>query len=759
MDVQSMDWLQAMDVAVVVHDPVGRIVFSNQHAQDLLGVPSSQLIGMTALDDQWSAIDVDGRTVPGDQHPVMQVLATGQAARDVVLGVVRGERPERIWLLISAQPIRDAQGTLQQVVVTFTDVTVAQRALQQSEATYRSVIRAMSEGVVLHNADGSIRECNASAEVVLGMSLEQMTGRSPLDPRWRLEKPDGTPIANHEIPSEITRVTGQPCQNVLLGVHRPNGERAWLSVSTDPLRNPADETLEGVVATFADVTAEREVRLELESSRANLKRVLDALPGVVFQVEVTETNTIHVPFVGGRIHELLGVTQERLQAEPELMRSVIDQEERTRMLQSLLTTRALEGQNAAPFDREFMITRPSGETRWVRAHVVPSDAGAGQLYTGVLLDVTEAHALADGLRTTQRREVLGDLAAGVAHNFNNLLAVILPNVELAAAQTVDETRELLDEAGVAARNAADLVRQMLAFGRRGTFTDMAADSVDLVPLVREAVGMCRRTFDRAIMVDASIDVPHAFVRGTAGPVQQVLLNLLLNARDAVQGRVEPRVTARLYVNDGYVTFEVHDNGVGMNDDVRRRVGEPFFTTKGAGRGTGLGLASAFATIRESHGRWIVESTVDVGSTIRVDLPAVDGPVPAQTTPLQPHNALPVLRILVVDDEPLVRKAITRQLRMVGAVVDEAPDGASALAHLAEISEGRAPRIDLLILDLSMPGLGGRAVLERVVHNWPELPVMIVTGDPGETALPGAWAVLQKPVRLEQLTAQLQQLAR
>jgi PAS domain S-box-containing protein len=178
--------LHALDIGVVVQDRQLRIVYANPKATSLLGISADEITTRTTADERWDVITPEGTPVHADGHPGPRALRSGEPVTDVVLGVRRFNDSKRVWILVSAMPHHDASGAVDRVVISFSDVSQAQRSLREHEAMYQSVFRSMSEGLVIHNMDGTIRAANAAAERVLGLTVEQMTGRSPMDPRWRL---------------------------------------------------------------------------------------------------------------------------------------------------------------------------------------------------------------------------------------------------------------------------------------------------------------------------------------------------------------------------------------------------------------------------------------------------------------------------------------------------------------------------------------------------------------------------------------------
>lgn len=739
--------VETLDVAVVVQDPRRRIIYANPKATTLLGLSATEITTRTTNDARLDVIGEDGSPVPEDAHPGPTALRTGRPVSGVVLGVRRDGASERVWLLVHAVPKLAADGTVERVVISLSDVSVSHRSIREHEAMYQSVFRSKSEGLVVHNMDGSIREANAAAERILGLSIEQMRGRLPLDPRWRLVRPDHSPAGRDFIPSEITTRTGAPSQAVV-GVHRPTGELAWLDVHADPLRELGEPQMSGVVATFADITVERNATMALEASRSQLQRVLDAVPGVVFTFRYSDNGRVEFTYAAGRIREVTGLDADAVRGTPSLLVSGIAAD-------ALAEVRALVARAAsdrAPYEHVVKLNTPAGEVRWVRTVGIPAESADGLVYTAFSLDVTREQQMEDALRRSQRREALGDMAAGMAHNFNNMLAVILPNVQLAREQAHGEVVQHLSDAERAAVSAGDLVKRMLALGHADVRPGM---QVDLVPLLRDALHMCRQTFDKSIIITDEITVADAHVRGASSAVQQIIINMLLNARDALHGVSSPTLRVALAGGDqASVVLTIADNGAGMSAETLRRIGEPFFTTKGPGSGTGLGLASAFHTIHDAGGSWCVESLPGHGTTFVITFPRVAA---VRTVP-SPSTSMPkpILTgaVLIIDDEAMVRSVLARQMSKAGM---RSVPVSGAKEALALLRAGTVADLRLILLDLSMPDMSGDAALPLLREAAPHVPVIALSGHvPESFELPGAAAVLQKPAGQRELVAAVAQ---
>lgn len=390
---------------------------------------------------------------------------------------------------------------------------------------------------------------------------------------------------------------------------------------------------------------------------------------------------------------------------------------------------------------------------WLRLQAIPDRVGAGVMWTGLVLDVTQDHAIAGRMRSAARREAMGEMAAGLAHNFNNLLAAIVPNIEL-ALEPGSDPRPPLEDALHAARSATDLVRQLLAFTRSETTTG-ARRAVDLVRVVHDTLRFCRRTFDARIRIEERVAARPIHVIGQESNLQQVVMNLCLNARDAMAKAPHPRLRVELAIVGDGAHQEAHlvvsDNGIGMTPEVVKRLGEPFFTTKPAGHGTGLGLATVYGIVRDAGGTIRCTSEPGQGATFEVRLPCCA--LPAEERVRVTTRDAPRLEglVMLVDDEPLVRTALARQVASLGLESVQAGSGDEALAALGAMA--RLP--DLVVLDLAMPGMAGEDVLAALVARFPAIPVVVVSGNraPG-LALEGAKQVLAKPVTRDELAAAL-----
>jgi PAS domain S-box-containing protein len=353
-------------------------------------------------------------------------------------------------------------------------------------------------------------------------------------------------------------------------------------------------------------------------------------------------------------------------------------------------------------------------------------------------DITEKRVLEAQLRQSQKMEAVGQLTGGIAHDFNNILTIILANADLLQADIAPERADLhavLGETKTAAQRGADLVKKLLGFSRRG---QLEMQSVDLARLVRDLSGLLRRVLPENVEVVLDSEPPVECALADPGAIEQILLNLATNARDAMPDGGSLKIAVKSdWLDEGYhaahpwvepgryVSISVTDTGIGMDEQTKERVFEPFFTTKPEGRGTGLGMAMIYGTVKQHKGHIHVYSEVDKGTTVRIYIP-VAGETSGDPQPVASgsDSVGGCETVLVVEDDVSIRRATRRALENHGYSVLLAGDGEEALEV---VSRHGASRIDLVLTDLVMPRLGGRQLYQALRDNGSNMRVMFASG--------------------------------
>jgi PAS domain S-box-containing protein len=458
-------------------------------------------------------------------------------------------------------------------------------------------------------------------------------------------------------------------------------------------------------------------------------------------------------YVSPAYSDVFGLPRAALYADARNWMQVLHPDDRAR-IEALMASPA-----RAPRSTQYRIVRPDGAVRSLKIEVFPvRDAtGAVTRVAGRAEDITERVALEEQVRQTQKLESLGLLAGGVAHDFNNILAVIgASSGMLHELCPGSEAGELIGEVTKAVRRGAELTRPLLAFSRKQATEHVVLDPNSVISDTRK---MLRRMLGEDIELTTSLDPGASRVRIDAGQLVQVLMNLAVNARDAMARGGTLTITTRNVAAPAgpTVRIAVADTGCGMTGEVRRRAFEPLFTTKGVTSGTGLGLSVVHGIVESAGGSFAVTSELGHGTTFEISLPALEAPAEPIAV-IEATSARGVETILFVDDDPYVRASASRALRSRGYVVVEAGDGHAALRALRDELTG----VDLLVTDVVMPGMDGRQLADAACSEQPALRVLYTSGYADEMIAQrgirqGQVELLEKPYDVHRLAGKVREV--
>jgi two-component system cell cycle sensor histidine kinase/response regulator CckA len=629
----------------------------------------------------------------------------------------------------------------------------AEEALRASEEQFRLLLGSTAEGIYGLDLRGKCTFCNPAAVRLLGYAqTEDLLGKE-IHALSHHTRPDGSPYPREECLIHQAFRRGE-------GTH-VDDEVFWRADRTSfpveywsyPMRKRGEVV--GAVVTFLDITERRRAEEALKESAARFRTLTEAsFDGIAITEEgvVREANRGFAEMFGYTLEDVIGRPATEFVAE----------ESRETVQRQIVE--GIEG------TYEHVGKRKDGRKILLEATAKAHTIGGRPGRITAFRDLTEKRLLEAQFRQAQKMEAVGRLAGGVAHDFNNLLTVIASCSELLLQdlEASDPHRQDLEEIRKAAMTAATLTHQLLAFSRQQV---LESKVLNLNEIVTGAEKMLRRVIGEDVELVTTLALDAGRVRADAGQIEQVIMNLAVNARDAMPDggsliietmNVElsdEYVREHFPVTPGrYVMLAFSDSGLGMDEPTKARIFEPFFTTKEAGKGTGLGLATVYGIVKQSGGFTWVYSEPGRGTTFKIYLPRVEEVAESVETGPRPEPGRGVETVLVVEDAAAVRAIARQVLERQGYTVVEAPDGQTAL-FLATRHHGP---IHLLLTDVVMPGMSGRQLAERLKGVRPDLKIVYMSGYTDDAVmrlgvLERQVAYLQKPFTPEGLVRKVREV--
>jgi PAS domain S-box-containing protein len=585
----------------------------------------------------------------------------------------------------------------------------------------QAILAQLPSGVMVAEApSGRIVLCNAEADRLLGRpasGLKQIEDYQS----FPAIRDDGSLYAPEEYPLARALIRGEVIRNEELSVRRSDGEIIRLAVNAAPLR-PERGGMTGAVVAFHDITALKRVRRAMPESEAQFRQFADSIPHAVWVGRPDGTTE----FVNRRYLECTGLDPEAAYAK-DSWRPLIHPDDLPRFEQA--RQEFLRSGEGPPVEFRLRRARES-EYRWQLGRGVGIRDGNGNIFRwfGTMTDIHDQKTAEQAVREAQKFESIGLLAGGIAHDFNNLLTSILGYASLLAENSGGPPRREVTAIVQAAEKAADLTRQLLAYSGKGR---LVVAPIDISRVARDMSGLLRTSVPKGIALRQSLAGNLPPVEADPGQIQQIVMNLVMNAAESIPDGRAGEVTIRTGVKDvsegevidhvsrsplrpgRYAFIEVVDNGVGIDEEVASKMFDPFVTTKFIGRG--LGLPAVAGIVKAHNGGIQVSSVKGEGSRFTVYLPTAHGEATA-------HPAAGAV-VLVVDDEAVVREVAQAALEHSGYTVITASDGVEALRIMDHMGSG----IGLVLLDLTMPVMGGEETERRLRETHPEVKVILMTG--------------------------------
>ncbi len=623
----------------------------------------------------------------------------------------------------------------------------AEEALRSAEEKYRTIFENAVEGIFQSTPDGQFLSVNpamakmhgfASAEEMMAEIMD-IKNQLYVDPKHRDDR--------QRLMANQGFVKGFECQ-----VYKKGGAKLWVSQSARTVYDDKGDILyyEGFVQ---DITE----RKEAEELSRNL---ITASPVGIYIIQDGRFQLVNQWF-----QEITCFDKDEL---PRMNPAQLIHPDDRHEVQNQ-TSSMLEGKSSTPY--EYRVVAKGGKIKWIMETVIPANYQGKEAVLGFFLDITGHKELEKQLLQAQKMEAVGRLAGGVAHDFNNMLGAIIGYTEMLMKRLNQDDPTYLygEEIRKAADRAAMLTRQLLAFSRKQV---LQPQKLNLNAVISDLEKMLRRLIGEDVDLILNLDPALAAVKADFGQMEQVLLNLAVNARDAMpQGGQLAISTANINLDDAYpqkqadftpgsyMVLTVSDNGLGMHAETLDHIFEPFFTTKELGSGTGLGLSTVYGIIKQSGGFIEVSSETGSGTTFKIFLPAIGEAVdsieamPADAEPLRGTET-----ILLVEDEDILRKLIKNALEMNGYTVIEARNSREALMMCERYPEA----IHLMLTDVVMPQMSGRELAQRLAKLRPEIKVIYMSGYAEDVlfrqgVLDASIMFLQKPFRQYELTAKVRKV--
>lgn len=635
----------------------------------------------------------------------------------------------------------------------------AEEVLRESEQKYRNLVERANDGITIIQ-DGIVKYVNPRLAEMWGGTVEGFIGTLFTD----YVHPD-------ELPKVVDRYKRRMAGEEVIPIYetvlkRRDGSRVYVELNAGII------TYYGKLADLViirDLMERRRAEEALRESKERYHRITEAITDYIYTVLVQDGRP-HETIHGPACVAVTGYAAEEFKGDPYLWINMVHEEDRKALEEQVAGI--LSGVKVGPL--EHRIIRKDGVLRWVRNTPVPHYDSQGRLlsYDGLIQDITERkeqeareEELKQQLGQAERLASIGTLAGGIAHHFNNLLTGMMGHTELLLMDTDRSAPRYASLQWImdAGRRAADLVKKLLTFSRQEKYLPTA---MNLNTAVDDAIALLRRTLPEhiAFEVKSSPDLR----RVLADPVQmeQILMNLCVNARDAMpEGGTLTVETANVMLSEedcqpypgrepgAYVRLSVADTGVGMDQEIQQRIFDPFFTTKGVGEGTGLGLSTVYGIVQDHKGIIDLQSRAGVGTVFRVYLPAMEEE--AEETGPQEEIAVPggSETILLVEDEETVLNVGREALEHFGYRVYTARDGEEGLS----VYRAHRDEIALVISDAVMPKMGARELLSRLRELDPKVKMLVMSGYRRDTEMEGIVGFIRKPYHLSELLNQVREV--
>jgi two-component system cell cycle sensor histidine kinase/response regulator CckA len=605
------------------------------------------------------------------------------------------------------------------------------RALEDSETRFRLLFDNMEQGVIIYDKEMCIIEANPTAGSMFGIDIENASGKNLISHQWDCIHEDGTPFNPHTYPVSISVQTGRPVSKEIMGIRGPNQENyTWLLIDSFPKTDP-DGHVTGAYCILTDITRLKQIELSLRHERWILEDILESATAGYWDVDKSTGRGYYSP----SYKKMFGYSPDELDDREDIWRSLIHPEDQPLVDQILKKPHVAEGKQ--PFSLECRFRHKQGQWIWAicAGKVLERDRnGLPSRVVGCNFDITsrkqaerEREQFHEHLANMQKLESLGKLAGGVAHDSNNLLQLILGHAEIALEQTPEThpAHNHLKAIQETSQRSAKLVRQLLAFARKQTILPAR---LNLNQVITDSIPMLKQLTGNDINIHWMADESIGDVLADPTQIDQILTNLCTNAKEAIRGigtisiqthntylDRSPIPHVKNFLPGGYVELIVGDSGEGIPDEIAGRIFDPFFTTKSLGDGHGLGLSTVYGIVKQNNGLIHLGKSAYGGAAFHIYLPHIETygmPLSSEQfneqythTPRSPQD----IHILLVDDHSNALGRTEQLLKGLGYQVTATVSPTEAIL----LYEKDPYLFDLVIVDITMPGISGMQLIQRL----------------------------------------------
>jgi PAS domain S-box-containing protein len=709
-----------MPALIWFKDTENGILRVNQHVAESIGKSVEEIEGKPSF-------EIYPQTAAKYHRDDLEVIHSGKPKLGIV-EILEDKDGNKLWVQTDKVPYRNEHGEVIGIIVVARDITESKQLedeLRQSEASLAKAQRLAHIGSWEWDIQNNRVFWSDEIYRMLDLSKTQIEASS--ESFLSAIHPEDLQVVQSALDAALRQ--GAPYNVEHRIITQSGGERVVCELGEmtfDESGKPVRMT-----GTMQDISERKLSEEALRQAEAKYRSMVESLPAIVY---LAQPDPPYSPiYISPNIKEF-GYSAEEWFSRPDMWVNLLHDEDRERVLAA--TKNAMS--QGLETDLEYRIVSRDGTIHWVhdKGRFISDEQGNKISWQGVVLEITKTKELEEQLRQAQKLESVGRLSGGIAHDFNNMLTAIngFSELTLRRLKADDPLRHNIEEIRKAGQRSAVLTRQLLAFSRQQILQPVV---LDLNEMITDTIKLLQRLIGEDVQLVAALNPMSGLVKVDPGQLSQIIVNLVVNARDAMpQGGKLTIETANVSLDPAYarqhagvlpgayVMLSVSYTGTGMSAETQRHIFEPFFTTKEIGKGTGLGLATVYGIVKQSGGNIWLYSEEGVGTTFKVYLPRVLEPAEAVELKHIPDELLKGTEtILLVEDEAMVRSLTRQILEEFGYTILAARNGVEAVS----ICEEQGSEIDLLLTDVVMPEMGGRELAERFAPLYPQMRILFTSG--------------------------------